>query len=191
MDWEHPSLGYRIFDALIGNTLLRPIYARYVAGLGLRGDERVLELGSGTGLMSRHLSAALSKPGGRLTCVDISEAMTRTARRRLRGRANVEIRVGDIRTLDIPDRSFDAAVIHFMLHDIEEGRRADTVRAVVAKIRPAGRIHIREPMMHVHGMGDHEVRAVMEQAGARKVSDAYRKVGPIMRVYDATYEVPA
>ena len=48
---------------LFTNLLLSPLYRRYVDEMGLRGDERVLDYGSGSGAAARHLARRVS--GGR------------------------------------------------------------------------------------------------------------------------------
>ena len=190
IDFAHPSLVHRLFDRLLADVFLRPMYSSYAAGLGLRGHERVLELGSGSGLLSRHLAARLSQHGGRLTCIDSSGAMARMARRRLRDLTNIEIRVGNIGDMDIPDGSFDAAVIHFMLHDIDASRRANMLGILVRKIKLLGNIFVREPTMKVHGMSVAEIRRLMVDAGLRELSGRETRSGPIMRAYIGTFERP-
>ena len=55
----------------LGPTVLSSYYRSFVQTLNLRGDERVLDFGSGSGVCSCHIAARL-KLGGYLDCVDIS-----------------------------------------------------------------------------------------------------------------------
>jgi ubiquinone/menaquinone biosynthesis C-methylase UbiE len=104
--------GYEPSPLEVGLTLLlaRPILGRYharrVRDLGLLGDERVLDYGSGPGLAARHLARALSKGGGMLTCVDVSSRWLESARRALRGYTNIEFRLGDIWTLGLVGETY-------------------------------------------------------------------------------------
>lgn len=56
MSFEEPSRlkAYRMMFEM--NVLGRPYYQRYVKELGLHGNERVLEYGSGPGAASRYLA---------------------------------------------------------------------------------------------------------------------------------------
>jgi protein-L-isoaspartate(D-aspartate) O-methyltransferase len=90
-----------------GQTISQPwIVAAMAQALGLRGDERVLEVGCGSG----YSAAILSLLCGELVTVERHVALADQAKALLRelGRTNVDVRVGD-GTLGAPDRApFDA-----------------------------------------------------------------------------------
>jgi SAM-dependent methyltransferase len=70
--------GMEIFTTrLMLHGLLSGSYRRFVDGMGLRGDERVLDFGAGSGAAAGHLAKRL-QAGGHLTCVDISPGWQRT-----------------------------------------------------------------------------------------------------------------
>ncbi|MFO8008668.1 MAG: class I SAM-dependent methyltransferase [Candidatus Brocadiia bacterium] len=168
MAFENPSRLEMFLHGFVQHYLLSPWYRRYAESLGLRADEAVIELGSGSGALSRHLARCLAD-GGHLTCVDLSEAWTRVARKRLRRLGNVTLRAGDISRLDLPEDAFDAAVMHFTLHDIEEGARMPVLQALAPVLKPDGRLFIREPTREDHGMQPDEIRRLMTEAGLQEV----------------------
>ena len=63
-------------------------YRNYARGLDLRDNERVLEVGSGGGNLSRFLAEKI--PDGRLVCLDNSEYWIKKAKKRLSDFRNVE-----------------------------------------------------------------------------------------------------
>ena len=71
------------FSRLIDNPLRRFIIApgKLVLRLSLRGDERILELGPGSGYFSGHLAEAV--PKGELHLVDLQPQMLEKAKRKL------------------------------------------------------------------------------------------------------------
>ncbi|MBE9555585.1 MAG: methyltransferase domain-containing protein [Proteobacteria bacterium] len=71
--------------------------------------ERVLDVGSGPGMLLRDIAGAVG-PSGLAAGLDISESMLAIARHRCRDLGNVEIMAGDATALPWPDAHFDRAV---------------------------------------------------------------------------------
>ncbi|MBE9555193.1 MAG: methyltransferase domain-containing protein [Proteobacteria bacterium] len=71
--------------------------------------ERVLDVGSGPGMLLRDIAGAVG-PRGLAAGLDISESMMAIARHRCRDLDNVEIASGDATALPWPDGHFDRAV---------------------------------------------------------------------------------
>ena len=87
--------------------------AAYLAGLDLPDNAAVVEIGCGTGAISRALAA---RPGvGEVTGVDPSPVFLDRARELSAGTANLSFRQGDGRDLPLPGASFDLAVMHTVL----------------------------------------------------------------------------
>jgi ubiquinone/menaquinone biosynthesis C-methylase UbiE len=149
----------------LANPLLRPLYRRYVDQMGLRGDERVLDYGSGSGAAARHLAKRLEAGGGRLTCMDVSARWQEAIRKDLREHSNVEYRCGDVRTMGLPEGSFDVVLVHWMLHDVPPWDRPSILAELARLLRPGGRLFTREPTSAKHGMPAAEVRKLLAAAG--------------------------
>ena len=127
--YDHPSL--RFF----------PACARHLADLlNLRGDERVLDVATGTGHAALELAARL--PRGRVTGVDFSAGMLAQARRKAAGRgvANVEFAEMDMQDLRFEDGLFDAALCAFGIFFVED--METTLARIAAKVRPGGTVAI-------------------------------------------------
>ncbi len=169
-DFEHPSLLFRLEDALkglLGGPLLfGPFFERRG---GFRGDERVLDFGCGGGVSTRSIAASLG-PGGSVTGVDTSAFFVEKAKRRLRPHAKASALCGDLRELGLPSGSFDLVSIVHVLHDIPPGQRPATVQALVRVLPPGGRMWVLEPTRERHGMPAGEVRSLMAAAGMRELS---------------------
>ena len=165
MSLNDPSRFQLFVHDLFFHRLLRPWYKRYADGFGLRGDEKALDFGSGSGALSRHIATQLLEGGGQVTCLDTSAAWIARARKRLRNFPNVEFVKGDITQLDIEEASFDVIAINFVLHDIEGEVRQGTLDALSRTLKDDGRLFIREPTKGGHGMPVEEIRRLMNRAG--------------------------
>ncbi|HUA19057.1 MAG TPA: class I SAM-dependent methyltransferase [Bryobacteraceae bacterium] len=82
---------------------------RVLEALRLQPGERVLDIGSGPGLLAQAMAEGVG-PEGRLCGIDRSEAMLAMARRRCVGQPWAEFEKADATRLPYPDASFDAAV---------------------------------------------------------------------------------
>lgn len=116
----------------------------------LRGDETVLDVGTGAGLLL--VGAAKRTPRGKVIGIDLwaskdlSNNMAATTMRNVvaEGVADrVEVQTGDARALAFPNASFDRAVSLLCIHNIEE--KADQARAcrdIACVLKPGGRVVI-------------------------------------------------
>jgi len=113
-----------------------PDLARLVEGATLRGDERVLDVGTGAG----HTALALAEGAREVVACDLSEAMLEQARRaaRERGLGNVRCRHGDAEELPFRDASFDVVSCRMCAHHFARPERA--VAEMARVLRPGGRL---------------------------------------------------
>jgi SAM-dependent methyltransferase len=111
--------------------------------LQLRGDERVLDLGCGAGLMLVGLAKRLKT--GRVTGVDFSgSSETAKENAKLEGVADkVRIDTGNDAKLVYPDGQFDVAVSALAFHQIGDPEtRERLVREMLRTLKPGGRLAI-------------------------------------------------
>ncbi|HET9984569.1 MAG TPA: class I SAM-dependent methyltransferase [Longimicrobiales bacterium] len=113
-----------------------------------RGDERVLDIGCGRGLLL--LGAARRLRSGRAVGVDLWQSRDQSGNALEATLANadaegvrdrVDVRTGDARHLEFPDASFDVVLSSLAIHNIPsaEGRER-AVREAARVLRPGGRL---------------------------------------------------
>ena len=106
------------------------------AALGDAPIRSLLDLGTGTGRMLELFAGSIERGLG----IDLSLDMLAFARARLdrTGLKNCSVRQGNIYDLPLPRDSFDAVIIHQVLHFLDDGGRAVAEAARV--LRPGGRL---------------------------------------------------
>jgi arsenite methyltransferase len=127
------------------------VWARLLTGLGLRGDERVLDLGCGRGAVL--LAAAKLVPRGTAVGVDIWRAdqtgnsmQATLANADAEGVADrIELHTQDMTGLKFRAASFDLVVSSLAIHNLpgNEARRS-AIDEAVRVLRPGGRVAIAD-----------------------------------------------
>jgi ubiquinone/menaquinone biosynthesis C-methylase UbiE len=136
----------RVYDALA-----RAVVSAYPGDIG---GLRVLDMGAGTGAVSR----ALAERGARPTAIDLAPDMVE----RLRDHGFTAV-VGDIRALPFDDGAFDGAVAAFAISHVDDpGRALAEARRV---IRPEGVILVAVFAAQVVNASKQVVDAVAEGFG--------------------------
>src|SRR5215210_4436497 len=147
----------RDWDAASYQRVSAPLEAmgrEVLVRLKLRGDERVLDAGCGTGRVTAALLARL--PRGELVAVDGSPAMAAEARERLGPRADV--RVADLTELEL-EAPVDAILSTATFHWISNHDRL--FERLFAALKPGGRL-----VAQCGGEGNiATVRAAIERVG--------------------------
>jgi arsenite methyltransferase len=123
---------------------------RLLDRLALRGDETVLDVGCGHGLML--IGAARRLPRGRAIGIDLWSHRDQAANSAEATLANaeaegvgerVEVRDGDMRNLPFDDASIDVVVSSLAIHNVPTpDERALAIAEIVRVLRPGGRVGI-------------------------------------------------
>lgn len=125
---------------------------RLLDGLNLRGDEALLDVGCGHGLLL--IGAAKKLPRGRAVGVDLWSQVDQGNNSRMATLRNaelenvsdrVEVHDGDMRKLPFADASFDVVIAHFAIHNIpsHEGRR-EAICEAVRVLKPGGQVALSD-----------------------------------------------
>jgi ubiquinone/menaquinone biosynthesis C-methylase UbiE/DNA-binding transcriptional ArsR family regulator len=121
----------------------------------------LLDLGTGTGRMLELFGPHIERGLG----LDLSLDMLLLARDRLEraGLRHCSVRQGDIYDLPLADNSFDAVIIHQVLHFLDDGARA--VHEAARVLRPGGSLLIVD-------FAPHELEFLREQHAHRRLGFA-------------------
>jgi ubiquinone/menaquinone biosynthesis C-methylase UbiE len=142
---------------------------------GLRPGERVVDLGSGSG-MDAFLAAAQVGRSGRVIGVDMTEAQLEKARRlaRATGADHLELRRGLLEEIPLEDDSADCVISNGVINLCPDKIR---VFAEIARVlRPGGRVALADIVTDVQLPADITCNATLWAAciGGAAQRDAYR-----------------
>ena len=142
----------RLFTELAGKPLDRHLLNRLAEDV--RGHGLVADLGCGPG----HVARYLHDQGVRMLGIDLSPRMIDSARQRS---PDIEFRVGDMRTLDLPDGALAGIVAFYSLIHIGEPEMGATLRELRRVLAPGGLLlvafHIGEETVHRDELWGHPV----------------------------------
>lgn len=116
-----------------------PVVDAVMRRAALRPGERVLDLGTGTGAVAAHASAAVGERGS-VVAVDLSAAMLAEAEERLAsaGVSNVTLVEGRAESIPAEDRAFDVVLSSLCLMFAID--REQAAREIERVLRPGGRL---------------------------------------------------
>jgi SAM-dependent methyltransferase len=145
---------------------------RLLDSLNLKGDERVLDVGCGRGLLA--IGAAKRLKSGRVTAIDLWSAIDLSGNSPEAAKENakaegvadkVRVENGDARKLVYPDGHYDAVVSSLAIHNIQDSaEREQAVREMFRVLKPGGRLAMFD-IFHAAAYAD-----VLKAAGAQDVT---------------------
>lgn len=131
------NLNARIYDRWARNNLAG-VYAKMVELAGLRGDEKVLDIGCGTGNLDLMLAELLEE--GVVCAIDIAPKMIETATRKAKEQGyDTDYKVGSSISLPYQDKEFDVAFTCLIYHHLTYKSKKETLREIYRVLKPGGK----------------------------------------------------
>lgn len=125
------------WDDMRSEFFSEAVRERAIAAVGVAPAMRALDIGAGTGFVTRALAAA----GARASAVDASPRMVEQLR--VRG---IDARVGDAEALPFADATFERAFANMCLHHVERPEVA--IREAARVLAPGGKLAITDLDAH-------------------------------------------
>ena len=119
------------------------LHRRVVARLALDQPAAVLDVGCGTGTLTRQIYDALPPRSIRRVCgVDAAEAMIEVARKKAGQRPGLEFAAALAEELPYPDAAFDRVLSTFFFHHLNYSLKVRALAEIWRVLRPGGQAAI-------------------------------------------------
>ena len=119
------------------------LHRQVVARLALDQPAAVLDIGCGTGTLTRQIYDALPAAAPRRVCgVDAAEAMIAVANRKAGDRPGLEFAAALAEELPYPDASFDRVLSTFFFHHLNVDLKIQSLAEIWRVLRPGGQAAI-------------------------------------------------
>lgn len=141
---EDPSLFFKVLDIQAEMPAIQRLRAHTFAMAAVKPNDRVLDVGTGTGEVARAFAAAATSSGS-VTAVDMSQQMLAEAKRRTDDsltHADIAYEARNAESLPYPDASFDVVHSERTLQHVPDADRA--FAEMVRVLRPGGRLVVAD-----------------------------------------------
>jgi ubiquinone/menaquinone biosynthesis C-methylase UbiE len=123
---------------MLGGRKHEEFRQRIVELAALRGDERLLDAGCGTGLTALRIAALY--PDCQVHGIDLSPKMVEVARKdAVKRDLAVDLRSGSVTDLPYPDSTFDVVLTNIMCHHLDLAEKRQAVAEIARVLKPGGR----------------------------------------------------
>lgn len=140
---DHAAAVYDFLAPLMTLGLERHFHRIVIEQLTLHGDEQILDIGCGTGTLTRDIANALADKT-RSLCIglDAAEKMIRIARIKSSKIPNIQFDAAIAEALPYPSGKFDGIVSTFFFHHIHFELKKQVLAEVARVLKPGGRFLI-------------------------------------------------
>jgi len=150
------------WDKRFQTEVLSTFIEQLVPTFGLLPGQKVLDVGTGTGILIPFLLKAVG-PTGQVSAIDYAEKMVKICKSKYAQLPNVTVTVQQVETLDFPSQTFDAVTCLGLFPHIENKEKA--LRQINRVLKANGRLII------AHALSSTEIKAHHHNAASAVAHD--------------------
>ncbi len=135
---DHAAPVYDILAPLMTLGVETRCHREVVDLLGLQGDEKVLDVGCGTGTLTREIARRLTADAAEVVGLDAATRMLAVAERKAERLDHIRFDAAIAEALPYGDEAFDRFVSTFFFHHIDAGLKQRALMELWRTLRPGG-----------------------------------------------------
>jgi ubiquinone/menaquinone biosynthesis C-methylase UbiE len=165
------------WDKRFYNSRLSSFLEKLVPQFGLEQGQKILDVGTGTGVLIPYLIRAVG-PVGSVTAVDYSEKMIQVCRTKHSHLKNLSIKRGNIEETVFSTESFDAVICFGVFPHLENKEKA--LRNINRILKPDGKLVI------AHALSSEELKAHHNNASSTVMHDVLPEEAEMKKLLEQT-----
>lgn len=134
---------------------------------GIETGQKVLDVGTGTGVLIPHLTKAVG-PSGSVTAIDFSDKMVHICNAKYASIKNVNIKVGNIEDAAFPEEYFDAVICFGVFPHVDHKEKAlqniNSILKIGGKLVIAHALSSEELKAHHKKVSEHVAHSVLPES---------------------------
>jgi ubiquinone/menaquinone biosynthesis C-methylase UbiE len=170
---EHANTWDRRFHTPSLSSFLETLVPQF----GLESGQKVLDVGTGTGVLIPYLIREVG-PAGSVTAIDYSENMIQVCKTKHSHLKNVTVELKNIEEDAFPTESFDAVICFGVFPHLENKEKA--LRNINRTLKPSGKLVI------AHALSSEELKAHHNNASSAVVHDVLPEKAEMIQLLEQT-----
>lgn len=150
------------WDERFHTPKLSQFLEKLVPQFGLTSGQKILDVGTGTGVLIPHLTKAV-EPDGSVTAIDFSEKMVQKCNKKHSYLKNVKVKVGNIEETTFQPESFDAVICFGVFPHLDHKEKA--LHNINNTLKAEGKLVI------AHALSTKELKAHHKNASSAVMHD--------------------
>jgi len=165
------------WDQRFHTPKLSTFLEKLVPQFGIQAGQKVLDVGTGTGILIHYLTKAVG-PDGSVTAIDFSEKMAKKCETKHSNLENLTVEIGNIEEAAFPREHFDVVVCFGVFPHL--GNKGKALQNIKRILKPSGKLVI------AHALSSEELKTHHNNASSAVMHDVLPEEAEMKKLLEQT-----